>query len=130
MCACTSTRGPAPPTRATTLPTPSRRTSAQRPDHRCRRWSASSPSTPDGAGIAHRLARTSTRSTSANPMRAGWARGVRGRVHAAMKIVYTLTDEAPALATYSLLPILQAFAGAADVEVEPRDISLAGRILA
>src|SRR4051812_29820416 len=47
-----------------------------------------------------------------------------------MKIVYTLTDEAPALATFSLLPILQAFARAADVEVEPRDISLAGRILA
>src|SRR3954453_13477547 len=47
-----------------------------------------------------------------------------------MKIVYTLTDEAPALATYSLLPILEAFAGAAGVEVEPADISLAGRILA
>jgi isocitrate dehydrogenase len=47
-----------------------------------------------------------------------------------MKIVYTLTDEAPALATASLLPVLRAFAGAADVEVEVRDISLAGRILA
>ena len=47
-----------------------------------------------------------------------------------MKIVYTLTDEAPALATQSLLPIVGAFAGAADVEVEPSDISLAGRILA
>ena len=47
-----------------------------------------------------------------------------------MKIVYTLTDEAPALATYSLLPILRAFAGAADIEIEDRDISLAGRILA
>ncbi len=47
-----------------------------------------------------------------------------------MRIVYTLTDEAPALATWSLLPIVQAFAGAADVEVESRDISLAGRILA
>jgi isocitrate dehydrogenase len=47
-----------------------------------------------------------------------------------MKIVYTLTDEAPALATHSLLPILQAFAGTADVEFELRDISLAGRILA
>src|SRR3954465_1164651 len=47
-----------------------------------------------------------------------------------MKIVYTLTDEAPALATSSLLPILEAFAGAAGVEVEPADISLAGRILA
>jgi isocitrate dehydrogenase len=47
-----------------------------------------------------------------------------------MKIVYTLTDEAPALATASLLPIVRAFAAAADVEVEVRDISLAGRILA
>ncbi len=47
-----------------------------------------------------------------------------------MKIIYTHTDEAPALATYSLLPIVQAFAAAADVDVELRDISLAGRILA
>ena len=47
-----------------------------------------------------------------------------------MKIVYTLTDEAPALATESLLPILRAFAGAAEIEIEVRDISLAGRILA
>ena len=47
-----------------------------------------------------------------------------------MNIVYTLTDEAPALATHSLLPIVQAFAGAADIEIEVRDISLAGRILA
>jgi len=47
-----------------------------------------------------------------------------------MKIVYTLTDEAPALATASLLPIIRAFTAAADVEVEVRDISLAGRILA
>ncbi len=47
-----------------------------------------------------------------------------------MKIIYTNTDEAPALATHSLLPIVEAFAGAAGVEVETRDISLAGRILA
>src|SRR3954452_19747461 len=47
-----------------------------------------------------------------------------------MKIIYTLTDEAPALATFSFLPILEAFAQAAGVEVEPADISLAGRILA
>ena len=47
-----------------------------------------------------------------------------------MKILYTLTDEAPALATRSLFPILQAFAAAADVEIELRDISLATRILA
>jgi len=46
------------------------------------------------------------------------------------KIIYTFTDEAPALATYSLLPIVEAFAGAADVEVDTRDISLAARILA
>jgi isocitrate dehydrogenase len=47
-----------------------------------------------------------------------------------MKIIYTLTDEAPALATASLLPVVRAFAAAADVDVELRDISLAGRILA
>ncbi len=46
------------------------------------------------------------------------------------KIVYTHTDEAPALATASLLPILRAFAGAAGIDVECKDISLAGRILA
>src|SRR6201986_870993 len=47
-----------------------------------------------------------------------------------MKVIYTYTDEAPALATHSFLPIIRAFAGQADVEVELRDISLAGRILA
>jgi isocitrate dehydrogenase len=47
-----------------------------------------------------------------------------------MKIIYTHTDEAPALATQSLLPIIRTFTGAADIEVELRDISLAGRILA
>jgi isocitrate dehydrogenase len=46
------------------------------------------------------------------------------------KIIYTLTDEAPALATYSLLPIVQAFTKAAGIAVETRDISLAGRIVA
>ncbi len=46
------------------------------------------------------------------------------------KIVWTTIDEAPALATYSLLPIVKAFTGAAGVEVETSDISLAGRILA
>ena len=46
------------------------------------------------------------------------------------KIIYTLTDEAPALATYSLLPIVQAFTKAAGCSIETRDISLAGRILA
>ncbi len=46
------------------------------------------------------------------------------------KIIYTQTDEAPALATRSLLPIIQAFASTVDIDVETRDISLAGRILA
>ena len=46
------------------------------------------------------------------------------------KIIYTLTDEAPLLATFSFLPIVSAFAGKAGVDVETRDISLAGRILA
>ena len=45
-------------------------------------------------------------------------------------IIYTATDEAPALATYSLLPIIAAFTKAAGVPVETRDISLAGRIIA
>jgi isocitrate dehydrogenase len=48
----------------------------------------------------------------------------------ASRIIYTITDEAPALATRSFLPIVQAFTKAADIEVETRDISLAGRILA
>ncbi len=47
-----------------------------------------------------------------------------------MKIVYTYTDEAPALATRSLLTIVRAYAAAAGIEMEVRDISLAGRILA
>jgi isocitrate dehydrogenase len=46
------------------------------------------------------------------------------------KIIYTQTDEAPALATYSFLPIVKAFTDAAGIVVETRDISLAGRILA
>jgi isocitrate dehydrogenase len=46
------------------------------------------------------------------------------------KIIYTHTDEAPALATYSLLPIIQAFTRAAGVAIETRDISLAGRTIA
>jgi len=46
------------------------------------------------------------------------------------KIVYTKTDEAPALATRSLLPILRAFTQSSDIEFELKDISLAGRILA
>src|SRR5690348_1019225 len=45
-------------------------------------------------------------------------------------IIYTHTDEAPALATYSFLPVVQAYAATAGVSVETRDISLAGRIIA
>ena len=45
-------------------------------------------------------------------------------------IHYTMVDEAPALATYSLLPIVRAFTRTAGITVETRDISLAGRILA
>ena len=45
-------------------------------------------------------------------------------------IIYTITDEAPALATYAFLPIVQKFAGQAGVQVDTKDISLASRILA
>lgn len=45
-------------------------------------------------------------------------------------IIYTQTDEAPALATYSFLPIVNAFSKAAGIAIETRDISLAGRVLA
>ncbi|HEY4003579.1 MAG TPA: NADP-dependent isocitrate dehydrogenase [Pseudonocardia sp.] len=47
-----------------------------------------------------------------------------------MKVIYTYTDEAPALATHSFLPVIEAFAGKAGITVETRDISLAARILA
>ena len=46
------------------------------------------------------------------------------------RIIYTETDEAPALATYSLLPIVKAFSRSAGITIETRDISLAGRIIA
>ncbi|MGN6636384.1 MAG: NADP-dependent isocitrate dehydrogenase, partial [Oryzihumus sp.] len=46
------------------------------------------------------------------------------------KIIYTLTDEAPMLATYSFLPVIEAFAATAGVDVETRDISLGGRLIA
>jgi len=45
------------------------------------------------------------------------------------KIIYTKTDEAPMLATHSLLPIINAFASHAGVEIETKDISLAARVL-
>ena len=44
-------------------------------------------------------------------------------------IVYTITDEAPMLATYSLLPVIKAFVSKADISIEIRDISLAARVL-
>ena len=46
------------------------------------------------------------------------------------KIIYTKVDEAPALATYSFLPIVNTFLGTSGIAVETRDISLAGRIIA
>jgi len=46
------------------------------------------------------------------------------------KIIYTKTDEAPALATRSFLPIVKAFTNSSDIEIETKDISLAARILA
>jgi len=48
----------------------------------------------------------------------------------AEKIIYTKVDEAPGLATFSLLPIIQAFTGAAGIDIETRNISLAGRTAA
>ena len=56
--------------------------------------------------------------------------GLVGRMSDKQKIIYTDTDEAPRLATYSLLPIIKMFTEAAGVSVEIRDISLAGRIIA
>lgn len=47
-----------------------------------------------------------------------------------MKITYTLTDESPALATYSFLPIVKAFLSKAGIDVETSDISLSARVLA
>ena len=46
------------------------------------------------------------------------------------RMIYTITDEAPALATYSLLPVIKSFLGEANIHIEKRDISLAGRIIA
>ena len=56
--------------------------------------------------------------------------GVNGKNDPTSKIIYTETDEAPALATYSLLPIVKAFTESSGIAVETRDISLAGRIIA
>src|SRR5664279_2632928 len=54
----------------------------------------------------------------------------KGEIMTPHTIIWTDIDEAPALATYSLLPIVQAFTNGTGVAVETRDISLAGRILA
>lgn len=51
-------------------------------------------------------------------------------IYSSSKIVYTKTDEAPMLATHSLLPILKAFSSKAGIDIETKDISLAGRVLA
>src|SRR5947209_2426943 len=61
--------------------------------------------------------------------RGGFTDRTRGR-NSHVKLIYTYTDESPALATHSLLPILRAYADKAGVEIDTRDISLAGRILA
>src|SRR5712672_797692 len=66
--------------------------------------------------VSFRSARTST--------------ATRGASMPNLEITWTKVDEAPALATYSLLPIVEAFVGAAGVSVKLKDISLAGRILA
>ena len=60
----------------------------------------------------------------------GKSADLQGDARPMAKIIYTHTDEAPMLATYSFLPIVEAFASTAGVEVETRDISLAGRIIA
>ncbi len=69
------------------------------------------------------------RGASASSFRVRW-QNRRPNMSNAPTIIYTQTDEAPALATYSLLPIVQAFTKHAGINVETRDISLAGRILA
>ena len=53
----------------------------------------------------------------------------RSKMSFQARMIYTLTDEAPALATHSLLPIIKSFLGEADIQIEKRDISLAGRII-
>src|SRR5690606_29514024 len=69
-------------------------------------------------------------SDAAGPLPSRTSLGTKGRPAVSSKILYTLTDEAPLLATYSFLPIVQAYASQADVVVETRDISLSGRLLA
>src|SRR3954454_14418047 len=98
---------------------------------------AAMSSTPSGSAY-----RTSARSLARNRCRAGGTKAIafeyrlpspatgQRRGKQAMKVIYTYTDEAPALATHSLLPIVEAFASQAGVDIELRDISLAGRILA
>jgi isocitrate dehydrogenase len=68
--------------------------------------------------------------TSRNILEVGTEPSVSDPTPRASAIIYTLTDEAPALATYSFLPIVSAYASTAGVDVETRDISLAGRIIA
>src|SRR5690606_37086953 len=87
-------------------------------------------SSPAGAPCDLRHTRT-LRSEDSQPDRLARNNPHRRRRCCSMaKIMYTRTDEAPLLATYSLKPIVEAFARTAGVEVETRDISLAGRIIA
>src|SRR5689334_19004916 len=98
---------------------------------------AAMSSTPIGSAY-----RASARSLALRRCRAGGAKTMPSSIayphrprdnergKQAMKLIYTYTDEAPALATHSLLPIVEAFASQAGVDIELRDISLAGRILA
>src|SRR5258707_3050081 len=64
------------------------------------------------------------------PLRAKGRTATRGASMPDLEIMWTKVDEAPALAAYSLLPIVEAFVGAAGLSVKLKDISLAGRILA
>ena len=54
---------------------------------------------------------------------------IRSKMSFQARMIYTITDEAPALATHSLLPIIKSFLGEANIQIEKRDISLAGRII-
>ena len=74
--------------------------------------------------------RTSSRFVSRKVTACYFAGAIARTMSTAPKIIYTITDEAPALATYSLLPIVSTFAAKAGIEMESCDISLAARIIA
>ena len=103
---------------------------AARPDHADRRPSRPPPPSPRRLPLTLPVADApSPRRPDPRAERADRYAARRAGDHSA-PIIYTHTDEAPLLATYSFLPIIQAYAGVAGVPVESRDISLAGRILA